>query len=1774
MNVFDLRDTLIGDYQRFARSFTNIRADDIRTQVDEAYASGRYWPEPLVQLNPRFAPGKRIDQLVEEGALHRDCARIFRARDPRGTGQDGAPLSLYRHQLEALALASQQHSYVVTTGTGSGKSLCFFLPLINAILHAKATDSRPRTRAIIIYPMNALANSQFEELDKFPGRLSPQPITYARYTGQESIEDREKIRHEPPDILLTNFMMLELLMTRQDELDRAVIENCQGLEFLVLDELHTYRGRQGADVAMLVRRVRERLANDQLICIGTSATMASEGSSAERNAVVAATASRLFATPIAATDVVTETLMRATEQTETAQTVQPRLATAISAGLPADIPDAALATNPLAIWAETTLGLAKDPGGKWTRAKPQTIADAVAALVKASGCSSEVCQRTLAAFLLVAARSEKERTKGETASDAPFFAFKLHQFISGAGTVYTTLETPGTRRVELDGQAWLPQHPDIRLYSTHFCRECGHEYHPVSQRSTPVTTFYPRSIDDLPLRKPEGDDDAAEDAEQEVVGFLTLDPGVTDPEFVFGGTLEEYPESWLEFTRAGVPRLRKSYKPHRAQQVNVRPNGETGSDGHPAWFLPGKFRFCLRCRVTYGAQGKDVNRLASLSAEGRSSATTVLTFSALRWMHGVQALDRYSRKLLAFSDNRQDAALQAGHFNDFIFVALLRGGFLAALQAASPDGLSLDDLGSAMQRAFGFDRGISQEEEVSDSHRALWLDDPDVGPARLEEGATILRKVLAYRVWIDQRRGWRYTNPTLEQLGLVAVSYPRLAALVQDDTAMARASQLLAQATPACRARVFKCVLDFLRQGLAVHVPQFAREELEALQGQSQRNLRSPWALGRDEGLRPPRWLTIKPPSSMTLRDEELLLRGGYQTTLGRDLRRPALWNAPAGFTIRKEEYESLIEGILEVLRHQGLVERESHTIFGVPGWRLRPEAVRYHPAAPIEHGNAFYIDFFRTLAVQINHDNHPLFGFEAREHTAQVKDVRRKLREQRFRFGAKERQELATSPEAREEGEPTTFLPLLFCSPTMELGVDISELNAVYLRNAPPTPANYAQRSGRAGRSGMAALVVTYCASRSPHDQYFFRHPPAMVHGEVRAPLLDLANRELVESHLQAVWLASSKTPLDPAIAKVLEIGMPEKPVKPEFLTALADPEAQADAVQRAVRILGMLDDALTPEQAPWFTDPRRFAAETIGNACQSFDEAFHRWRSLYRTAEYQRSRARQLLDDHTQPRDVHEQARRDQNVAEDLLIALREGTQRSTGDFYIYRYLATEGFLPGYNFPRLPLLACIPADKLGSRAQAYVQRPRFLALAEFGPRALVYHEGRAYRVVKVRLGGHTEGVAPEVGLLPVQTVRICGHCGGGHFDNQANGCHACGRSLATATIVRNLLRIEHVDTIAAERITADDEERQRQGFELQTTFHWGERYGVPDVRVMHATDDAGTIVTLRYGAGATITRVNLGLRRRKERKIYGYFLNPRSGWWTKEYDEDGGGDPLPGTVTPQRVVPFVQEQKNALHLELAAGAGEAGDTAQAGATLQHALRRAIEIVYQLEEGELLVEPLPDRERRLGMLFYEATEGGAGVLTRLVHEPAALARVARAALRLMHLCIPESVDDPLPDVTTLADVPDACVAGCYRCLLSYFNQPDHELIDRRNVVTREVLVRLACVKTTVATVSTEEMTRDSSSTHASTRGWAARWQTALTASGLTLPACTLQDAGDAQVPRWPAVYAAAVLPDTPQHIRDRLDEEGTTLFVFPADESRWEAIFRRLATYLRPGSA
>lgn len=1759
MDVFALRNRVVDDYRAFARSFTTIRAPDLRCAIDEAYASNRYWPEPLIQINPRYKQGRQTQALAGTGELLSQTAALF-------------DIGLYTHQETAIAFARQGESFVVTTGTGSGKSLCFFIPIVDAVLRAKAADSQRRTRAVIVYPMNALANSQMEELKKFVGASGP--VSFARYTGQESQDDRTRIRDNPPDILLTNFMMLEMLMTRQNEVDRAVIENCRALQFLVLDELHTYRGRQGADVAMLVRRLRDRLEPQNLLCIGTSATMASGGTPEERNAKVAEVASTLFATHIDGFHVVTEDLDRATDPTQTADSVRGGLGAAIDAGIDRRISDADLQKHPLAIWVETRLGIERaDIHSKWVRAKPQSVAGAAQRLAHEAGRPPEAAAHALQELLLTAAVPESERRadhQGER--ERPFFPFRLHQFISGAANALTTLDAPGSRSVEMEGQQFLPGDDTKRLYPVYFCRNCGQEYLSVRlRRAEQGAELLPRDIDDTGLQDDDGDD-----ATGERIGFA-LPQNPADP-VDFKGIVEDYPEAWIEVTRAGEPRLKQGYRKAAAEEFSVKPDGHVGA-GQRVWFLPGKFRYCLRCREVHGAQGKDINRLASLSAEGRSSATTQLVTSALRWMAGGAArISPYQRKLLGFTDNRQDAALQAGHFNDFTFVTLLRAAVYRALDEAGDAGLKADDPGHAVRAALGFDRAVPTNADPRDSHRREWMQHPEDTGTDLVEAGDTLRDVLAYRFWFDQRRGWRHTNPNLGQLCLLRVEYVGLADFCADDARFNGAPSLLRHASPAVRERAFGCLFDYLREGLAVDTPALDPERLSKLKDASQRALRNPWGLGRDEARTGWRWLFPEPPSrnDITLRDEDYLLRGGSQSLLGKRLKDSELWHSSEAGTMKRDGYAELLKSMLAAAQAAGFIRCDAQTYFNRPGYRLNAGRVSFHVgdgSAAGEHGhpNAFFQMLYRSLAGMLAQHNPSLFQIEAREHTAQVDGDVRRVREHRFRFGAGERTALAdvtqgVGAEAEKAAEPRRFLPVLFCSPTMELGVDISELNLVYLRNVPPTPANYVQRAGRAGRSGQAALVLTYCSAQGPHDQYFFRNPAAMVHGVVNPPLLDLANRALIESHLQAVWLASTGADLASSIADVVATELPEKPVRQDLADRLTQPAAAAEAVRRAGNVLGMVGEHLTRDRAPWFDGREQFAAQTVAAAPGAFADAFNRWRDLLSSAERQKKLAGETLANYANRNDarLRRDAQRREAQANQQIELLLHGRDSLSSDFYTYRYLATEGFLPGYNFPRLPLMAYIPGRARARGGNTFLQRPRFLALSEFGPRSLVYHEGRAYRVVRARISLTSLDQATAGAQLATRAVRICPACGAAHFETHWNVCHACNAPLADAVVINGLYRIENVDTEPVERITANDEDRLRQGFDLQTTFQWSARDGRIDAHNVIARDADGDIVHLRYGPGATITRINKGLRRRRKQNQYGFHINPRTGWWTKDDtgDDSTGGSEDADQTPPQRIVPYVQDSKNALLLH-----PEGPCETATLATLQHALRRGIEACYQLEESELLAEALPDSVHRTGVLFYEATEGGAGVLTRLVTEPNALAHVARTALAIMHFDVPMEVDQPWPAFDTRHDHSDThCVAACYRCLLSYYNQPDHEFIDRRDEVALKILWRLATARTHVDDAFTPQTLPEPPIV---VSGWTARWREiqAQHAPQLASPAVTRVD--DTEILHWPNDYVAVALPDTPRALQAAWEDRGFTFVRFLDNDAAWPALFARLEKIL-----
>lgn len=1619
MDVFALRNALVGDYADYVRSFIAIRDPRIRAQVDQELDAGRLWPDPLIQLNPGFEPGGSIDDLVDEGLLHAECRRIFQ-REKGSPGGGGKPLRLHRHQVEAIRAASTRKSYVLTTGTGSGKSLTYIIPIVDHVLRNGAGKG---IQAVVVYPMNALANSQAGELDKFLNLGYPDakgPVRYRRYTGQETEDERNEIIANPPDILLTNYVMLELMLTRPRE--RKLVQAGRGLRFLVLDELHVYRGRQGADVAMLARRVREAFAADQLQCVGTSATLASEGSYGEQRAAVARAASSLFGAPVDPEHVIGETLRRATpdlrfDDAATVALLRERVASNREPSVRYD----EFVADPLSAWIETTFGIQGDENsGRLVRVQPRSITGdegAAADLAKLTGEDRGKCANAIARQLLASYGSAHLNPE----TGFPVFAFRLHQFISRGDTAYATIQPESERHLTLQGQHFVPGDRGRILLPLVFCRECGQEYYCVARGSDEQgrATFAARELSDR-LR----DDDGAR------AGFLYLDSAEPWP----GGTAEELrriPEDWIEDSPKGE-RVRADRREWLPKPVAVAPDATQSGDGIVCSWLPAPFRFCLHCGIAYGfRQTTDFGKLASLGTEGRSTATTILSLSAVRHLRADATLDLEARKLLSFTDNRQDASLQAGHFNDFVEVGLLRSALHRAVAQAGAAGLHHDEL---VQRVFDA-LALPFDQYASDPTM-------DRFAARIETDRA-LRAVLSYRIYRDLERGWRITSPNLEQCGLLEIEYLSLDEVCHAQDLWQDTHMALSGASPAVRQGIASVLLDLMRRELAIKVDALAESEWERIRQLSSQRLRSPWAVDEEEKSVSSQILYPRSRGKKDFRGALYLSpRGGF----GQFLRRKGTFPAYDD-KLKVTDTEEILPQLLAVLRRAGLVEcvSEPRSDDDVPGyqipasafvWKLGAGEHGYHdpvrvPRAPAEgrRTNQFFVGYYREVGSGG-------VGMEAREHTAQVDPGLREEREDRFRRG---------------------LLPVLYCSPTMELGIDIRDLNVVNLRNVPPTPANYAQRSGRAGRSGQPALVFTYCSTYRSHDQYFFRRPDRMVAGAVAPPRVDLANESLIRAHVQAAWLAESGIDLKHSLRDVLDVSgeVPALTLLPDVKADVDSEPARARARTKAAKILSTIEADL--KNSDWYSDG--WLDETLKRVPLEFERACDRWRGLYRAAISQQQVQNKVILDASRSAEDRARARTLRREAEAQKELLEEPIGSIQSDFYSYRYFASEGFLPGYSFPRLPLSAYIPGRKSkGRKGDEFVSRPRFLAISEFGPRAIVYHEGVRYRINRVILPLDREGAGDE---LVTHAAKQCEHCG--YLHPMLSGgagpdlCQRCGRELGGA--LSPLFRMENVSTRRTDRISSDEEERLRLGFEIRSGVRFAEHGGRIGARRASVQDETGALAELTYGDTATLWRINLGWKRRANKQERGFLLDTERGYWASnkvDEEDDDARDQMSASV--RRVIPYVEDSRNCLLFEPAQPLD-----AKEMASLESALRQAIQVEYQLEEMELASEPLPsskENERRL-LLFYESAEGGAGVLRRLVEDPHALPRLARRALQICHFD-PDTGEDQRHAPRATED----CEAACYDCLMSYMNQPDHPRLDRQCVKPLLMALARAEVKT------------------------------------------------------------------------------------------------------------
>jgi superfamily II DNA/RNA helicase len=1591
MDAFKTRENVVNQYREYLSSFLSIADERIKEEVTKSFQGNGFIPEPLIQFNPSFQKGESLEDLERSGEIHPSVKTAF------------GKYNLYKHQVEALRIGMSGKGFVVTSGTGSGKSLTYLATIFNNIFQ-KGFNKAKGVKAILVYPMNALINSQEEEIKKYAENFGGSfPITFAKYTGQEKQEQRDLVKSEEPDIILTNYMMLELIMTRQSEswLRDSIKDN---LEFLVFDELHTYRGRQGSDVSLLVRRIKS-WCTKEFMCIGTSATMSSDGTPLEKKQKVAEVASTIFGSSYSPNEIIGEYLETCTNGKKYTPF---ELKNAIDQGIDPNGDEPTFMEHPLTNWLEINIAL-KDNNGTLERGKPRTLNEIANQLKIETDHDFSIIEKTLNDLLRWTEQlNEKNRLAGNRKS---FLPFRFHQFISQTSTVSVTLESRALRQITINPGRYLKNESDEKLlFPVLFSRYSGFDFICV-KKDVNNHTFLPRNpiepIDPLSMKDTKGEN-LKEDNFSE--GYLILDDG---EEFWNENLIEIAPSEWLNPTETD---FKPAYRWLMPKMVYFNSNGKYSNDAvYPlkGWYIPVKLRIDPTAGIFYeDPKTNEGTKLMSLGNEGRSTATTIISYAVVSELFKQnEAVE--NQKLLSFTDNRQDASLQAGHFNDFLSSVRLRSGLHFALEK-NPEGL---DVHTIAERVF-------EELKLKESD---YSKAPSTNPRYPDEdNQRALKTYLLYRIFQDLKRGWRYTLPNLEQTALLRVEYKKLKQLAADDVEF-KDIPFLNQLSAINREEILTQLLNFFRTNYALNhrILLENKSETQTLL-KDKLDSKKLWSLDHNETIESPTYMVPVIPGRSTQKGI-FFASMGSRSNLGKYFKRKML---EAQYPVMsKDDFKEFIETLCNKLEDVKILYKKEGLLGSagkVNGYLLKTDYILWFPG----DGEKVEIDktrfnTYRKLEIRPNkffqnlyRTNFSMYLKEiiGREHTGQLSSMDRIEREEKFRKG-----EIST----------------MFCSPTMELGIDIANLNIVHLRNVPPNPANYAQRSGRAGRSGQTAVVFTYCSAWSPHDQNYFNASDTMVAGSVVAPRIDLKNEELLTSHFNAYLLMElGIKELHSSVADILDLSNPANILVKDTIINSIENNLKIynnNWIYSFKKVVNSIEHDLN--ETSWYTQD--WYKQKANSFILRFKHSFERWINLYTSALTMLNKAHVVQQDPTLRADSPQrhEANIQYAVAKKQLALLKNDSNQTISnesEFYIFRYLASEGFLPGYNFTRLPVRAFI-GYKHNDQGE-YVSRPRTVALKEFGPMNTIYHNGSKYRINRMSIL-ETESLQRK--------IKISADTGYAFLDDEAVTANidpitkAQLKNGKNSEFRTNLIELSESEGIPSERISCIEEERNSSGYEIAEYFRYPQ--GISSTKNGTIQCAGIKIMNMIYGQATELIKINWKSKRSPSE---GFSIDKRNGKWLtlKELQNQETID------NKKDVLIFVRDTADTLYIQPLSSLNLSPEQVT---SLSYAIKRGIERLFQVEENEIGVRVLGTMEKP-NILIYEASQGSLGILSQLILEPVRMKELFTESYRCMHF-------NPITKEET--DLGKTLPKATYQDLLSYYNQRDHEILNRHNI--KEVLEQL-----------------------------------------------------------------------------------------------------------------
>lgn len=1056
---------IVDFYRRYLLTTFSTNKDYYNEQLKQQLAEGKAISDgPYISMSDPYRKGKTIRDLVEKGVLSPSILSITGLKPDR---------PLYLHQENAIERAAAGKNLIITTGTGSGKTESFMIPIINELLSERDRGTlSPGVRTMIIYPMNALVNDQIRRLRELLGNMSGQQITYGRFTGEtkenytearrkfielegegtlpdNELISREQMRNTPPNILITNYAMLEYMLLRPGDNIIFSSDNSQMWKYIVFDEAHSYTGAKGIEVSALIRRVKAMLQRDDIRFILTSATLGDEKSNSE----IVRFGESLCSAPFNADSIIrseTEQAQPEREIVENSTTLYTALAKCIKENDPEDVIKKTLSGAGVTVPESQTIQEALYDvilhDNFYYRVRSVLYGQILSVSEAASRLNISKTQFT--DFIAVASNAIK--------NDQRLFEAKYHMFLRGIEGVYVTLP-PSNKLFTRKMQTYIedkddPEGSTFQVYEVSFCSNCNALYITGDTQTNPgYLTQKPKYSEgyepEVFLLSGDYDEEESDDADSENVFQICSKCGaIKHATSVTGLQCGHGSEYISKLIRVKGPHETLHQCPcchsRNAQRSIMRP-----------FFLGNEAATAVIATALYDElPSEEVHKEVQIYHDeffGGGDIETVETRT-----------EPLVRQFLAFSDSRQNAAFFASYlgitYQDALIKRLL---FEVAHENKSEfeEGISLPQFVTLLANKFRAVNAFPYESEDRLSIIA-WT--------------RILREMSNYKA-----KNSMLTNGILKfELNFDVPALPQIN-LSSDEV----------------RDMIRILCMSFMREAgvYLSNIDSFTKEDRQRFtsagfqKGFRLNSIGKSYIIG---------W---SPEERRTNRRLKYLTKITGDEAIARRLL-DSIWNLMISkgiivdAKIKNEQAYYLNPNNIQVKAINTLyICEECRNVlpYNVKGICDNPNCkghIRIYNYKEELRNNHYYNLYTRLGMVPM----------VVREHTAQLSNEHAYDYQRDFKKGA---------------------INVLSCSTTFEMGVDVGSLETVFMRNMPPSPANYAQRAGRAGRSiHSAAYALTYCPNSS-HDLNYFRNPLEMIRGTIKPPFFNVANDKIVLRHIFA---------------------------------------------------------------------------------------------------------------------------------------------------------------------------------------------------------------------------------------------------------------------------------------------------------------------------------------------------------------------------------------------------------------------------------------------------------------------------------------------------------------------------------------------------------------------------------------------------------------------------------------------------------------------------------